>query len=265
MKKRVNKGFTLIELLVVIAILAVLATVAIVGYTAFTRKANNSNALTELKQTVDAVMSSVISATGEADDSVDCAGVTFKYDSKLGKVVFDDGIDSLPVDSRINITNAMTKVFKDLSNVDGYYIYAKSGKIYHVTTNKKGIALWESGKDPVVVDIKVDTEIEDIDFDYSGEDDDEPEVDENLATVYFHLYSSSSNLGNIPKFIQVKKGSNVMLNPRYIEHDGIATVVAGSNCIAIYHLNDPYDVEQSNGIFGLSNVTENMHIYIEFR
>lgn len=48
--KKTKKGFTLVELMVVIAILAILATVSVVGYTSFIKKAEQSNAVTELKQ-----------------------------------------------------------------------------------------------------------------------------------------------------------------------------------------------------------------------
>ena len=44
-----NKGFTLIELLVVVAIIAILAAVAIPQYAKYRKRAQDSNALSDLK------------------------------------------------------------------------------------------------------------------------------------------------------------------------------------------------------------------------
>jgi len=58
--KKNRKAFTLVELLVVIAILAILATVSILGYTSFTKKAKQSNAQSELNQTIELLMANTL-------------------------------------------------------------------------------------------------------------------------------------------------------------------------------------------------------------
>ena len=78
-----RKGFTLVELLVVIAILAILAATAVVGYTSFIKKANQSNALSELNQIRNVVITSVIV---DGEEAVDLEGgtviVIFAYDGE---------------------------------------------------------------------------------------------------------------------------------------------------------------------------------------
>lgn len=263
MKKIKRKGFTLVELLVVIAILAVLATVAVVGYTLFTRKANNSNALTELKQSADIVMSSVIAANGQEDQSITCSGVKFEYNKGTGKVVFDDGIEAIPNGSRINITGAMKRIFGDLSNVAGSFIYEKSGKIYYVTANNKGIALWESGQDPTTSDIDVEGILESFDLENAADVGyDEPEEKEDCVILYFSLYSDSAASGSFPNYIQVKKGTTLTFNRYYIEHDGIVDFIANNG--VLYHYTDPEDEIGSSGFIGDVTLDEDMHVYLEF-
>ena len=77
-----RKGFTLVELLVVIAILAILAAVVVVGYTSFIKKANESNALSELNQIRNVVITSVIVDGEEAVDLEGGTVVTFAYDGE---------------------------------------------------------------------------------------------------------------------------------------------------------------------------------------
>ena len=148
MKKKELKGFTLVELLVVIAILAVLATVSVVGYTSFITKANNSNALTELKQAQEVILSQLIDASGAADGKTVAGGVTFEYDSLEGKVIFygsDTGLDQA-------FKNTVgTNVPKDLAGLKGAFKLTTSGTkednaavITYTTANGKGIATWKS-------------------------------------------------------------------------------------------------------------------------
>ncbi len=77
-----RKGFTLVELLVVIAILAILAAVVVVGYTSFIRKANQSNALSELNQIRNVVITSVI-VDGEEEVAISGdESIKFEYDGE---------------------------------------------------------------------------------------------------------------------------------------------------------------------------------------
>ena len=155
------KGFTLVELLVVIAILAVLATVSVVGYTSFINKANNSNALTECKQAEDIVLSDLISTGKKADAevpiTVGSGKITFKYAVGQGKVeikyegevpAYTDISDKIKgtLDASGNVTGA---AFPDTYELDGYFFTTnETGKIAYITSNKKGIAIWESKKSP---------------------------------------------------------------------------------------------------------------------
>lgn len=266
MKKK-NKGFTLVELLVVIAILAVLATVAVVGYTMFVKKANNSNALTELKQAENIVLSRAVSADGQVDEEIVCSGVEFQYSKALGKVIFDDGIMEIPVGSRINITNSMKREFSDLNNIHGYFIYEKSGKIYYITENLKGIALWESGKDPTNADLDVEDIMENVNYDDNEDIDVEDiieEKDEDSVYVYFHLSDGSPDLGVAPNHIQVKKDTEIKLYKQYVEYNGIVRIIARSGVIAMYYTS-PTHPDGDSGAIGSVNVgSEDVHIYIEY-
>jgi len=77
-----RKGFTLVELLVVIAILAILAAVVVVGYTSFIKKANQSNALSELNQIRNVVITSVI-VDGEEEVAISGdESIVFEYDGE---------------------------------------------------------------------------------------------------------------------------------------------------------------------------------------
>ena len=151
MKKKELKGFTLVELLVVIAILAVLATVSVVGYTSFITKANNSNALTELKQAQEVILSQLIDATGAADGQIVAGGVTFEYDSAAGKIVFwgnaDGGLDEAFKSNGEGGTN----IPKDLAGLKGEFVLSNPGTkennaaiITYTTQNGKGTATWQS-------------------------------------------------------------------------------------------------------------------------
>lgn len=148
MKKQIKKGFTLVELLVVIAILAVLATVSVVGYTSFITKANNSNALTELKQAEEVILAEVIDK--KADETVPATGsVTFSYDSTLGKVIFT-------CTGSGDITSNITGTFADCSQLGGTFKIGtqvtvggnKRDVITYETSNGKGHAYWVSGDLP---------------------------------------------------------------------------------------------------------------------
>jgi prepilin-type N-terminal cleavage/methylation domain-containing protein len=77
-----RKGFTLVELLVVIAILAILAATAVVGYTSFIKKANQSNALSELNQIRNVVITSVIVDGEEAVAISGDESIVFEYDGE---------------------------------------------------------------------------------------------------------------------------------------------------------------------------------------
>ena len=161
MKKKMKKGFTLVELLVVIAILAVLATVSVVGYTSFITKANNSNALTELKQAQEVILSQLIDATGSADGEMKAGGVVFTYDSAAGKITFT-GTESSEgaLDAAFATPNTQSKeaagdsgdynVASDLAGLKGYFEYTagsegSAAKIVYTTVNGKGAATWTSG------------------------------------------------------------------------------------------------------------------------
>lgn len=158
MKKKLQKGFTLVELLVVIAILAVLATVSVVGYTSFIAKANNSNALTELKQCEDIILSDLI-ATGKEKDAVKripsdaatdaAADVVFKYSIGTGKV-------EIIVNKTTPLTrDQMKEVSVDLDQINGEFFavdgYNGNDCIVYRTANNKGYAYWGSTKDPATL------------------------------------------------------------------------------------------------------------------
>lgn len=144
MKKQIKKGFTLVELLVVIAILAVLATVSVVGYTSFITKANNSNALTELKQAEEVVLAELIDTTGASgsDTSVklEAGTLEFSYNSTNGKIDIDGSAEG-------DITPKFRQKFVDCAQLKGFFVGGDK-KIYYVTENKKGIATWVSGSLP---------------------------------------------------------------------------------------------------------------------
>lgn len=139
MKKQIKKGFTLVELLVVIAILAVLATVSVVGYTSFITKANNSNALTELKQAEEVVLAELIDTTGGAETAKGVGDVKFEYKTGTGRIEFS-GTDA-------NFNTKIKSVFKDLNELNG--TFSISGDVINYETeNKKGHAYWQSGQLP---------------------------------------------------------------------------------------------------------------------
>ena len=142
MKKQIKKGFTLVELLVVIAILAVLATVSVVGYTSFITKANNSNALTELKQAEEVVLAELIDTTGASgsDTSVEVGNLEFSYNTTNGKIDITGSATG-------DITTQIRGKFVDCKQLKGFFVGGDK-KIYYVTENKKGIATWESGNLP---------------------------------------------------------------------------------------------------------------------
>lgn len=152
--KKIKKqsGFTLVELLVVIAILAVLATVSVVGYTSFINKANNSNALTECKQAEDIVLSDLISTGKEVDAvrevEVDSGKVTFKYTVNKGKVKIEvSGIADYTDITGGDGQKGMNNIFPDTQELGGkFYVY--NGGIAYLTSNQKGLAIWESEANP---------------------------------------------------------------------------------------------------------------------
>lgn len=140
MKKQNKKGFTLVELLVVIAILAVLATVSVVGYTSFITKANNSNALTELKQAEEVILAEVIDK--KEGEPVTAGSINFSYDSTKGKVKFKCSGSG-------EVTSDITGKFEDCKQLGGSFHMYDSKTIVYVTKNGKGCAYWESENLPI--------------------------------------------------------------------------------------------------------------------
>ncbi len=143
--KKTKKGFTLVELMVVIAIIAILATVSVVGYTAFIKKADQSNALSELKQVATYIDSEI--STGKGEVVVTDTGVTyvFKKDGVYTRTTSGKGESAATTDAKVTtVTTISLKNLDDFKDLKGTFNVSTDGKTVTYTLNEAS-ATWTVG------------------------------------------------------------------------------------------------------------------------
>lgn len=134
---------SLSRLVFVVIIVFILMGIGIFGYNYFSKSAENSKALSELKQAQEILLTNLMSTDNTVDKVITCDGITFKYQLSKGKVVYSGTSNSN--DNGETLTKELKFSVPELCELEGSYKY-ENDAITYTTANGKGHAYWVSGK-----------------------------------------------------------------------------------------------------------------------
>lgn len=134
---------SLSKLIYVVVIIIALMVISIFGFNYFSKSAENSKALSELKQVQEVLLTNLMSTDNTPDRIITCDGITFKYELGKGKVVYSGS--SISDDNGETLTKELLECVPELCELDGSYKWEDNVIIY-TTGNGKGQAYWTSGK-----------------------------------------------------------------------------------------------------------------------
>ena len=136
---------SIVKLLSVVLIIFVIMGIGFFGFQLFSKRAENSKALSELKQAHEILLTNLVSTDGSADKVLNCDGIVFKYELTKGKVVFSGSLNSN--DGGATLTRELRESVPELGEIGGSF-NCEGNTITYTTENGKGKALWVSGKLP---------------------------------------------------------------------------------------------------------------------
>lgn len=133
------------KLISVVIIVFLLMGIGIFSFNYFSKNAENSKALSELKQAQEIMLTNLMSTDNMPDKIITCDGITFMYQFTKGKVVYEGS--SISGDNGEILTKELQENIPELCEFEGSYKY-EDGIIVYTTANGKGHAYWASGKTP---------------------------------------------------------------------------------------------------------------------
>lgn len=134
---------SLSKLVFVVLIIFVIMGIGVFGFTYFSKNAENSKALSELKQAQEILLTNLMSTDNTPDRVITCDGITFKYELGKGKVVYNGS--SISNDNGQTLTSELLASVPELNELEGSYKF-EDNAITYTTKNGKGQAYWVSGK-----------------------------------------------------------------------------------------------------------------------
>lgn len=134
---------SLSKLVFIVLIIFMIMGIGYFGFNYFSKSAEDSKALSELKQAQEIMLTNLMSTDNTPDKIVTCDGITFKYELGKGKVVYSGS--SISNDNGETLTSELLDSIPELNELSGSYKY-EDDVITYTTKDGKGTAYWISGK-----------------------------------------------------------------------------------------------------------------------
>ena len=148
-KQQYKYRVTLLEIMIATLIVVLVSLVSLLAYSSYIKKASNSNAISELKQAQEVILSTMISAEDESELFIYCDGVKFEYNLGIGKVIFSGSPKTN--DNGITFTKELHYNYKYLNKLSGSFSI-NGDVITYTTEDGRGTATWKSGELPKPVE-----------------------------------------------------------------------------------------------------------------
>ena len=136
---------SLSKLVMIVVLVFAIMGIGFFCFNFFSKKAENSKALSELKQIQEIMLTNLMSTDGGLDEKITCDGVTFEYKVNKGRTVFSGSLNTN--DGGKTFTEEIRSKFNELDSFKGSF-NLEGDTITYTTENGKGEAHWVSGKLP---------------------------------------------------------------------------------------------------------------------